>query len=89
MKIVAQPIDAMVYFAEKGIPRPFRFRCRELGQEPEAQAVTVGRIFETEQTNIAGAPAIVYRCQSEVEGIAKLYELRYFIRECRWELYKI
>lgn len=90
MKIVARPIDAVVLFTGKDTPRPYRFRYKEEGgDENEQVTVKIDRIFQTEKTNIAGAPAYVYRCQSELNGTMKLYELRYFIKECRWELYKI
>lgn len=88
MKIVALPIDAVVYFMGKEMPKPYRFRCREENGE-EAAPVKIDRIYDVEKTNIAGAPAFVYRCQSEIDGVMKLYELRYFVRECCWELYKI
>lgn len=42
-----------------------------------------------EETKVAGIKAFVYLCQSEVDGVAKLYELKYLISDCRWELYKM
>ena len=74
MKIVAKPIDAVVYFTGKETPRPYRFRC--CPENGEAEAVKIDRIFQTERTNIAGAPAIVYRCPSQIGDTMKLYELR-------------
>jgi uncharacterized protein YbjQ (UPF0145 family) len=43
------------------------------------------------RASVLGANAIVgvYLCQSEVDGVAKLYELKYLISDCRWELYKM
>lgn len=89
MKIVAKPIDAVVLFEGEKIPRPHRFRCRWDGENEEPATVKVDYIFETERVNLVGAPAILYRCQSQINGVMKPYELRYLVKECRWELYKI
>ena len=88
MKIVARPIDAAVLFRGKEPPLPRSFRFQE-ERDGERITVRVEHVFDMEQTNVAGAPAFVYRCQSQIGEVMKPYELRYFVKECRWELYKI
>lgn len=86
MKIVALPIEAIVSFTGQNKPRPHRFRYREDGGW---KTIHIDRILKTEERNIAGSPSFLYCCQSQIDGVMKLYELRYSIKECRWNLYKI
>ena len=37
----------------------------------------------------AGVPVYVYDCQSDIGGAERRYQLKYFIPECRWELFKM
>lgn len=87
MKIIAEPIDALVLFRGKDIPKPYKFRYEE--KNGTLREIRIDKILQTEEVKPAGIKALVYRCQSEVNGAALLYELKYLIGECRWELYKM
>ena len=87
MKIVAEPIDALVLFKGKEKPMPYRFKyidslgiCRE---------IKIDRILYSEESKLAGVRAFIYSCQSLIENEQKRYELKYIIGEYRWELYKM
>lgn len=87
MKILAEPIDAIVKFKEGERPIPYKFRyseCKGIYHE-----IRVDRILVIEEIKLAGIRALRYLCQSEIDGNMKLYELKYLIADCRWELYKI
>ena len=86
MKIVAEPIDAVVRFKKKEKPEPVKFKYNENGIDI---VIKVDKILEVEETRIAGIKAIVYRCQSEIAGVARRYELKYISDKCCWELFKI
>lgn len=87
MKILAEPIDTIVKFTGNEKPKPYKFRyCEEDGKYRE---VKVDRIIMCNETKLAGIRAFVYRCQSQVDGTEKLYELKYIVQDCRWELYKM
>lgn len=89
MKILSEPIDAIVTFKAEGNnkPRPYKFRYRD--RDSNTYEVKIEKIFHVEEWKFAGVKSIVYRCSSMICGVEKLYEIRYIIEECRWELYKM
>ncbi len=86
MKIVAKPIDTIFLADKYGKIRPLRFKFEENGS---SVIIVVDRIIKEEQTKRAGEAAFVFTCESEIEQIRKIYELRYTIANCTWVLYKI
>lgn len=87
MKILAEPIDAVVKFKGREKPIPYKFRYSD--KEETIHEVKVDKILMSEETKLAGIRAYIYLCQSSIDGITKLYELKYLINDCRWELYKM
>ena len=87
MKIIAKPIDALVMFKGKETPQPYKFRYQE--ENGAYREIRIDKVLQTEETKVAGIRALIYRCQSEIEGTVILYELKYLIAEYRWEIYKI
>ena len=86
MKILAKPVKMIAVFDEKGIPTPLRFKIEEDGVP---HIIKVDKIISSEAVRPAGMDAFVFRCQSEVRGNAKQYELIYRVKPHQWELYKI
>lgn len=86
MKILANPIDAIVTFSKGKKPMPYKFRYEENG---ELQTVKIDNIVDIQEQKIAGISSLVYLCQSVINNVEKRYELKYVIKECRWELYKM
>ena len=86
MKIVAKPIRMVALFSEKGAPTPLRFKVEEEGVW---QIVNVDKIVSIQPVRPAGLDALIFRCQSEVYGTLKQYELVYRIKPHMWELYKM
>lgn len=87
MKILAMPIEAAAWFKLKEKPQPVKFRYKD--EEGMVHQIKVDQIQFVEEIKIAGIKAYVYRCQSQVGGMEKLYELKYLVNDCRWELYKM
>jgi hypothetical protein len=87
VRILAEPIDAIVIFKGKNKPRPFKFRYCD--GDDVIHEIKIDKIIQEEETKIAGIKAFIYRCQSEIDGSIKVYELKYRVAECRWELYKM
>lgn len=87
MKIVAKPIDTIVVFSKGNKPpRPWKFKLEEGGED---LTVKVDRIIDIREETIAGRPSIIYECQSFFGDSEKRYELKFIIKDIRWELYKI
>jgi hypothetical protein len=87
VKILAEPIDAVVTF--KGQEKPIPKRFRYIDRSGRFQEIRVDRILVCTETKVAGIRAFVYRCQSTIRGEEKLYELKFLVQDCRWELYKM
>jgi len=87
MKILSEPIDAIVRF--KGREKPIPYKFRYVDDDEVYQEIKIDKIITIEETKIAGIRSYIYRCQSQIKGVEKIYEIKYIIGECRWELYKI
>lgn len=87
MKILSEPIEAAVWFKQREKPIPIKFKY--IGRDGTSNTIVIDKILFVEETKLAGIKALVYRCQSQVKGVLKVYELKYIINECRWELYKM
>ena len=86
MKLLMTPIDMIAWFTQGGIPTPIRYRfTREDGSKV---VIKVDRIITRTEEKLAGNRMIIYRCQSVVNGVEKLYELKYELSTCKWFLYK-
>lgn len=87
MRILAEPIEAIVKFRTKEKPIPYKFRYSD--KDEFHHEIRIDKILMVEEIKTAGIRAFVYCCQSEIDGITKIYELKYLVSECRWELYKM
>lgn len=88
MKIVAKPVEMIAYFEEAGgTIRPIRFRMEE--ENDRRRTIKVDRVLCVEREKLAGHPMYVFRCQSEIEGMERVFELKYDIEACKWMLFKI
>lgn len=87
MKILAEPIDTVVKFKGREKPMPYKFRY--VDKEEVYHEIKVDKILMVEEIKLAGIRSLKYLCQSEINGMVKLYELKYLISDCRWELYKM
>ena len=95
MKIVSEPVDMIAKFTsagdrgekngEKPVPRKFRYT----DIAGVSREVRIDRIISADPGIFGGVRAYIYRCQSVIGNTEKIYELKYIIGECRWELYKI
>lgn len=87
MKIVALPVDTVAVFLRGKHPAPYKFKYED--REGLRKEVRVDQILEMETRKFGGVETIIYRCQSTIEGMELRYELKYILKDARWELYKI
>jgi hypothetical protein len=87
MKVVAKPIEMVAWFTLDGVPNPARFRIRD-DKEPWT-VIKVDRIITRSLEKYAGNEMLVFRCQSVIDGLEKVYELKYEKATCKWILFKI
>lgn len=87
MKIIAMPIEVIAWFGSNGDLRPLRFKY--IDKKEEKSIVVVSSIIDVETTCRAGQEAIVFTCESVVNDLQRVYQLRYTLSNHTWVLYKI
>ncbi|HHV63607.1 MAG TPA: hypothetical protein GXX46_00800 [Peptococcaceae bacterium] len=87
MKVYMQPIESIVWFTKEGIPHPIRFRIQ--AEDQTYRVIKVSRIITRQEEKVAGNRMLIFRCQSEINGLLRVFELKYEINTCKWYLYKI
>ncbi len=87
MKVFMKPIKMIFYSEENGVITPLKFQM--LNQEKEYFTVKVDNIMLRQEEKLAGNRMLIYRCQSEIDGMEKVYELKYEVSTCKWYLYKM
>ena len=86
MKILAKPVKMIAAFDERGTPVPLRFKIEEDGVW---SLIKIDKIISTRAVRPAGMDALIFMCQSEIEGMLRQYELVYRLKTHQWELYKM
>ena len=87
MKVLALPIEMVSYTDNKGGIRPIRFRM-QIGDEP-MQVIKIDKVIVKDTEKLAGNIMLVYKCQSLIDNVIKLFEIKYEIATCKWILFKI
>ncbi|GAB6174413.1 hypothetical protein JCM15765_38910 [Paradesulfitobacterium aromaticivorans] len=82
MKIIMKPIEMIAWFNCDGLPRPIRFRV-------DGEVIKVEQVCHITEEKLAGNRMKIYRCQSEIGGQLKPFELKFEIQTCRWFLFKM
>ena len=82
MKILMKPIEMIAWFTKDGVPNPIRYKLDEL-------VVRVGQVTSKSEEKLAGNRMIVYRCQTEINGELRPFELKYEIQTSKWFLFKM
>lgn len=87
MKVIVRPIEMICLFKLDGEPRPLRFRYKD--DDESYKVIKIDKIFNKKLEKIAGYETIIFRCQSLINGIQKVFEIRFELKTNKWILYKI
>ena len=82
-----RPIEMIAWFNEDNYPIPLRYRFRS--EDKTNIVIKVDRILFREEEKLAGNRMILYRCESIINGVQRIFELKYEISTCKWYLYKM
>ena len=82
MRVLMKAIEMIAWFTKDGVPNPIRFRIDD-------KVVRIGQVTSKSEEKLAGNRMIIYRCQSEVNGELKAFELKFEIQTCKWYLFKM
>lgn len=87
MKVLAKPIEMLAWFTCEGLPNPIRFKI--ISEDNAFTVIKIDRVITKELEKLAGNNMVVFKCQSNINGTEKLYEIKYDLRTCKWILFKI
>lgn len=87
MKVLILPIEVISYTDNKGAIRPIRFRMQI--DDELMQVIKIDKVLVKEIEKLAGNIMIVYKCQSLIDDVIKLFVIKYEIATCKWILFKI
>ena len=82
MKILMTPITVLAHFEEDGTPHPLRFKLND-------DAIRIEQVVSVTEEKLAGNKMLCFRCQSEIDGVLKPYEIKFEVVTCKWFLFKM
>lgn len=85
MKVLMTPIGMVAWFTQEGILHPLKYK---IDYDGEATVVKVDHILLRTEEKLAGNKQIIFRCQSVIDNLLKVFELKYEVNTCKWYLYK-
>lgn len=86
MRTITRPIEMIASSNIEGVLTPLRYRIKEAG---EGVVVNVDSILTRTEEKAAGVRSMIFRCRSTIDGVQKVFELKYEPDRCKWFLYRI
>ena len=87
MKVIAKPIEVVAWFGNEGIINPVRFRIKD--DEDGYKVIKIDKIIKRETEKLAGNLMDKFTCVAVVNGIEKIFEIKYEKFTSKWILFKI
>lgn len=82
MKILSTPISVLAHFELNGTPHPIRFKLAD-------KEIKIEQVLSTTEEKLAGNRMLIFKCQSEIDGELKPFELKFELGTCKWFLWKM
>lgn len=86
MKVVAKDIEMVAWFSKEGI-KPIKFRYED--NDGSYITIKVDKIISKTQEKLCGNISWIFECRSLIGSEMKLYQLKFFVLEMKWILWKI
>ncbi|MBU3146830.1 hypothetical protein [Clostridium sp. CF012] len=87
MKVVAKPIEVVSWTDTKGNIHPVRFKITN--EDETSSVIKVDKVITVDKEKLAGNNMLVFKCQSVINRVEKLYDIKFELSSCRWILFKI
>ena len=81
------PVKVIAYYTKDGVPKPLRFAVQN--NEEEEVIIKNIKVNSIEQIKIRGERVYKYVCQSIIRDQLRLFEMRFYVNQCVWHLFKI
>jgi hypothetical protein len=86
MKTVAKEIEVICHFSKSNVT-PLKLKYEET--DSSYKVIKVDKVISKSEEKFCGNISLVYDCQSVIDGVEKIFQLKYFKSECKWVLFKI
>ncbi|AHF09063.1 MULTISPECIES: hypothetical protein [Dehalobacter] len=86
MKTVMKPIEVIASFKVDGMSTPLKFRIQE---QDSPTIIKVEHVCFRSEDKLAGNKMITFQCQSTINGLLKVFELKFEPSTGKWFLFKI
>lgn len=86
--IIAMPIEVGVVCKKKERPVPMKFKYAPTPDDP-VMVINVDKVLSVEEIRDVGSKAYLYKCQSYINGILKVYDLKFIIDRYEWQLFRM
>lgn len=87
MKIVSKPIEVICWFDKSGKSYPLRFKIEN--EDSAYKTIKIEKVVDTKLERLCGNNAKVFTCQSNIDGVIKIYEIKFIIESSQWILFKM
>lgn len=87
MKVINKVVECVASFDSKGKIRPERIRLTD--DEGEYQVIIIDKIMKNEHVKYEGQLYVMFVCTGIINGVEKIFELRYIKMDVKWILWKI
>jgi len=87
MKVVAKKIEMIAYFKKDGKITPIKFRIEE--ENGTYKTINIEKVLDTNIERLCGNHARIFTCQSNIDGMMKIYEIKFILETSQWMLFKI
>ena len=85
MKVVSKSIDVRACFEKDGGVKPLRFRISE---DEEEKVIKINRVVNREIEKLAGNVMEKFVCIASVNGVERIFEIKYELLTKKWILFK-
>ena len=85
MKVVSKSIDVIAFFEKDGGVKPLRFRISE---DEEEKVIKINRVVNREIEKLAGNVMEKFVCIASVNGVERIFEIKYELLTKKWILFK-
>jgi hypothetical protein len=75
------------YTKSNGETQSIKFRIKL--EDELVKVIKIDRIIAKENEKLAGNNMIVFKCQSPMDGVQRLVEVKYELSTCKWMLFKM
>jgi hypothetical protein len=80
-------VDMICLSSSEGVITPLKFRIRENGEE--TKTIRIDRIIDKKEEKLAGNRMLIFTVQSTMDGVERVFEMKYEIQSFKWYLYKL